>query len=128
MVEPTPSEVLHLGAKKRKLQRACDICRRRKGQSHTYAEETSGLIITLFNFLRSALYVPLTISTRVSLLGIDWHFMIGCRASRPLSLQIGDGPSNPANICTNCIAGKLDCTYNESKAVGPSFMPPDHLP
>jgi len=27
MIKPTPSEVLHLGIKKRKLQRACDICR-----------------------------------------------------------------------------------------------------
>ena len=41
MVEQTQPEVLHLGAKKRKLQRACDTCRRRKGQLRIRTEETS---------------------------------------------------------------------------------------
>ena len=45
--------------------------------------------------------------------------------SRPaLSPEIGDGPSKPANRCTNCINGNLNCTYVESKVVSPSLRCP----
>jgi hypothetical protein len=51
--------LLAIGAKKRKLQRACDICRRRKGQSHIRIEEASRLIVITLAFPRSTLYVRL---------------------------------------------------------------------
>jgi hypothetical protein len=43
--------VIKIGAKKRRLQRACDICRRRKGEC------VKLVIISASNFLFSSLYV-----------------------------------------------------------------------
>lgn len=84
MAEPTPSEVL---VRKRKLQRACDICRRRKGQSFIRTEETPRPIIIPLAPPHSTLYVHSTLFTRVLTFGTYWHLVICCHNFHiPLSL------------------------------------------
>lgn len=121
MAEPTSSAALHLGAKKRKLQRACDICRRRKGWSPTHAEETPRLTVTPLPFcsVRCTFVSPFPLYRHlVMAIGILMH---------PLYfLKTGDGPSKPGNRCTNCTNGNHNCAYVEFKVVGSSLMPFEH--
>jgi len=50
------------------------------------------------------------------------------RHCTPPLFKIGDGPSKPADRCTNCVAGNRSCTYVESKPVGIFLMPLGHQP
>jgi len=123
MIEQARPEVLQLGAKKRKLQRACDTCRRRKGRPYIYTEETSGLI----SIPRTSRAVRCAFASTLLPSQTDRYLAICC-CIPALFFETGDGPSKPANRCTNCVTGNHSCTYVESKPVGTLIIPLFHQP
>lgn len=57
-----------------------------------------------------------------------FHFFGRLKFTRTsvVATLIGDGPSKPANRCTNCVEGNLSCTYVEFKVVGPPLTSSDY--
>ena len=87
------------GTKKRRIQRACDICRRKKSMSPP----------VLFSSVRLIVF-HLQSDVRVI------HCCFEIPGFHPLSLA-GDGVQMPGNRCSNCISYSLDCTYVEAAKV-----------
>jgi hypothetical protein len=89
------------GLKKRRIQRACDICRRKKSTSN----QTLSLIET-FRY-------------------IDIVYLVRCQSLFTIYMPVlhlnivitGDGVHMPGNRCSNCVSYDLDCTYVEASKV-----------
>ena len=83
------------GLKKRRIQRACDICRRKKSML-TRSES----VLKSLNRISSSMLVSFS-----------------SRLSGALIFIIGDGVQMPGNRCSNCVSYSLDCTYVEASKV-----------
>ena len=94
--------------KKRRIQRACDICRRKKSMSNS-------VIIEFFSYV-------VMLSSSMSVL---FHQSHGQVLHSYLSSS-GDGVQMPGNRCSNCISYSLDCAYVEASKVW--FLSPQGPP
>lgn len=84
------------GLKKRRIQRACDICRRKK---------------SMFNRLCHSELLPYhSISSSMS---VPFHQLYASATF----IVIGDGVHMPGNRCSNCVSYSLECTYVEASKV-----------
>jgi hypothetical protein len=94
-----PSGSLH-GSKKRRIQRACDVCRRKKSASHLL--EFKFFSDTCNDNLVVRCEVPK--DSRLNIISL-------------ISARVGDGGQMPGNRCSNCIAYNFDCMYVEAAKV-----------
>ena len=83
-------------SKKRRIQRACDICRRKKSMSKMQCRRNIFLYCIFSSMLVS---------------------FSSYRASPILISIIGDGVQMPGNRCSNCVSYSLECTYVEASKV-----------
>ena len=105
-------------AKKRRIQRACDMCRRKKStSSHLRARRT-----------KSSDDPPLPPQSDVSprILSLSCPNANQHVRSRPIPVRPfpGDGAQMPNNRCSNCVSYRLECTYVEAAKVRPTMLPP----
>lgn len=82
--------------KRRKLQRACDYCRSRKGKHRHFECMLPQNFLRTEAFISSEMYVLTAAVTEGSL-------------SHPGTA--GDGSRMPNGCCSNCAARRAECTY-----------------